>query len=160
MLRLSETKISISIFNKIPRSYRNPYLCGEFYFSMKKYKYYFAAFSAFFIWGFFSLGLKPISNYPSLDILFYRLFFSVLTMSVINLVFRRKNIRKNWNDFSEMPIEKKRKIILLTRRCALILASNWFIFIYVVNHVSVKAWFPCLFDLPNIDNSFCILFAS
>jgi chloramphenicol-sensitive protein RarD len=106
---------------------------------MKKYKYYFAAFSAFFLWGFFSLGLKPISSYPSLDILFYRLFFSVLTISVINLVFRKKNIRKNWNDFSQMSLENKRKTVILTLVGAIILASNWFIFIYVVNHVSVKA---------------------
>ncbi|HKO76408.1 MAG TPA: EamA family transporter [Flavobacterium sp.] len=106
---------------------------------MKKYKYYFAAFSAFFIWGFFSLALKPISSYPSLDILFYRVFFSVLTMTVINLVFRKKNIRKNWDDFSAMPSKKKRSIVVLTLVGAMILASNWFIFIYVVNHVSVKA---------------------
>src|SRR6187431_394355 len=106
---------------------------------MKKYKYYFAAFSAFFIWGFFSLGLKPISSYPSLDILFYRLFFSVLAMTAINLTFRKKNIRKNWDDFSAMEPKKKRNIIVLTLVGAMILASNWFIFIYVVNHVSVKA---------------------
>jgi len=106
---------------------------------MKKYKYYFAAFSAFFIWGFFSLALKPISSYPSLDILFYRVFFSVITMTLINLVFRQKNIRKNWNEFSVMPSQKKKNIVILTLVGAFILASNWFIFIYVVNHVSVKA---------------------
>ncbi|CAN1519525.1 RarD Predicted permeases [Flavobacteriaceae bacterium] len=106
---------------------------------MKKYNYYFAAFSAFFIWGFFSLALKPLSNYPSLDILFYRVFFSVLTMTAINLVFRRKNIRKNWNDFTIMPSKKKKSILVLTLVGSMILASNWFIFIYVVNHVSVKA---------------------
>ncbi|WP_281322316.1 EamA family transporter [Flavobacterium aestivum] len=106
---------------------------------MKKYKYYFAAFSAFFIWGFFSLALKPISNYPSLDILFYRVFFSVLTMTAINLVFRQKNIRKNWNDFKVMPQKKKKTIVTLTLVGSLILASNWFIFIYVVNHINVKS---------------------
>jgi chloramphenicol-sensitive protein RarD len=106
---------------------------------MKKYNYYFAAFSAFFIWGFFSLALKPLSSYPSLDILFYRVFFSVLTMTAINLVFRRKNILKNWNDFTIMPSKKKKSIVALTLVGSMILASNWFIFIYVVNHVSVKA---------------------
>ena len=106
---------------------------------MKKYKYYFAAFTAFFIWGFFSLALKPISGYPSLDILFYRVFFSVLTMTAINLIFRRNSIRKNWEDFSTMTSKKKISIAVLTLVGSLILASNWFIFIYVVNHVSVKA---------------------
>jgi chloramphenicol-sensitive protein RarD len=106
---------------------------------MKKYNHYFAAFAAFFIWGFFSLALKPISHYPSLDILFYRVFFSVLTMTAINLIFRRKNIQKNWNDFTTMTSKRKRSIVVLTLVGSLILASNWFIFIYVVNHVSVKA---------------------
>jgi chloramphenicol-sensitive protein RarD len=106
---------------------------------MKKYNHYFAAFAAFFIWGFFSLALKPISHYPSLDILFYRVFFSVLTMTAINLIFRRKNIQKNWNDFTTMTSKRKKSIVVLTLVGSLILASNWFIFIYVVNHVSVKA---------------------
>ncbi len=106
---------------------------------MKKYNYYFAAFTAFFIWGFFSLALKPISSYPSLDILFYRVFFSVLTLTAINLLFRRKNIKKNWDDFKVMPKKKKQTITILTLAGSLILASNWLIFIYVINHVNVKA---------------------
>jgi chloramphenicol-sensitive protein RarD len=106
---------------------------------MKKYNYYFAAFSAFFLWGFFSLALKPISSYPSLDILFYRVFFSVFALTAINLIFRKSSLKKNWEDFSKMPKKNKQKIILLTLVGSLILASNWLIFIYVINHVSVKA---------------------
>lgn len=124
---------------KLLKSNRKPYLCSEFYFSMKKYNYYFAAFTAFFIWGFFSLALKPISSYPSLDILFYRVFFSVLALTAINLLFKRKNLKKNWADFSIMPKNKKQKTIILTLAGSLILASNWLIFIYVINHVNVKA---------------------
>lgn len=106
---------------------------------MKKYKYYLAAFSAFFLWGFFSLGLKPIANYPSLDILFYRVFLSTITMTVVNLFFRKKIIQKNWTDFLTMPPQKKKNIVGLSLLGGLILAANWFIFIYVVNHVSVNA---------------------
>jgi chloramphenicol-sensitive protein RarD len=106
---------------------------------MKKNNYYFAAFIAFFIWGFFSLALKPISSYPSLDILFYRVFFSVVTITAINLLFRKKNIKKDWDDFKVMPKKNRQKIILLTLAGSLILACNWFLFIYVVNHVNVKA---------------------
>jgi len=106
---------------------------------MKKYKYYFAAFFAFFLWGFFSLGLKPISSYASLDIMFYRVFFSALTITAINLLFRKNNIRKNWNEFSGMSSQKKKNTLILTCVGGIILSANWFIFIYVVNHVSVKA---------------------
>jgi chloramphenicol-sensitive protein RarD len=106
---------------------------------MKLTKYYLAAFFAFFIWGFFSLALKPLHNYPSLDIMFYRVFFSVVVMVLINLVFRRNVLRKNWNHFSKMSQEQKRSTVVLTLGGALFLASNWFVFIFVMNHVSVKA---------------------
>ena len=106
---------------------------------MKLTQYYLAAFFAFFIWGFFSLALKPLHNYPSLDIMFYRVFFSVVVMVLINLVFRRNVIRKNWNHFSKMSQEKKRSTVVLTLGGSVFLASNWFVFIFVMNHVSVKA---------------------
>jgi chloramphenicol-sensitive protein RarD len=106
---------------------------------MRFNKYYFAAFSAFFIWGFFSLALKPLHNYPSLDILFYRVFFSVVTMVFINLVFRRKVVTKDWNHFKSISPKEKQNVVLLTLGGGVFLASNWFVFIYVMNHVSVKA---------------------
>ena len=106
---------------------------------MKKYNYYFAAFTAFFLWGFFSLALKPIADYSSTDIMFYRVFFSAITMTALNVFFRKNVIKKNWDDLNSMPKEKKQKVILLTLVGSLILACNWFLFIYVVNHVSVKA---------------------
>jgi chloramphenicol-sensitive protein RarD len=106
---------------------------------MKLTKYYLAAFFAFFIWGFFSLALKPLHNYSSLDIMFYRVFFSVVVMVLINLIFRKNVIRENWNHFSKMSQEQKRSTVVLTLGGALFLASNWFVFIFVMNHVSVKA---------------------
>lgn len=106
---------------------------------MKQTKYYLAAFFAFFIWGFFSLALKPLHNYSSLDILFYRVFFSVFIMVFINLAFRRNVIRENRNHFNKMDLKKKRRTVALTLGGAFFLASNWFVFIFVMNHVSVKA---------------------
>lgn len=106
---------------------------------MKLTQYYLAAFFAFFIWGFFSLALKPLHNYASLDIMFYRVFFSVVVMVLINLAFRSNVIRKNWNHFSKMSQEQKRSTVVLTLGGAVFLASNWFVFIFVMNHVSVKA---------------------
>ena len=106
---------------------------------MRLNKYYLAAFSAFFVWGFFSLALKPLHDYPSLDILFYRVFFSVVTMLLINLSFRRKILKKNWKQFKSMTAKQKRSVIVLTLGGGVFLSSNWFIFIYVMNHVSVKA---------------------
>ncbi len=106
---------------------------------MKLTKFYLAAFTAFTIWGFFSLALKPLSGFSSLDILFYRVFFSVILMTFINLVFRKKTIAENVLILKKMISKQQKSVIFLTLGGAFILASNWFIFIYVVNHISVKA---------------------
>jgi chloramphenicol-sensitive protein RarD len=106
---------------------------------MRLNKYYLAAFSAFFVWGFFSLALKPLHDYPSLDILFYRVFFSAVTMLLINLSFRKKVLKKDWNHFKSMAPKQRRSVVLLTLGGGVFLSSNWFVFIYVMNHISVKA---------------------
>ncbi|KIA86373.1 EamA family transporter [Flavobacterium sp. AED] len=106
---------------------------------MRLNKYYLAAFSAFFVWGFFSLALKPLHDYPSLDILFYRVFFSVVTMLLINLSFRKKVLKKDWNHFKSLAPKQQRSVVVLTLGGGVFLSSNWFVFIYVMNHISVKA---------------------
>ncbi|ESU26633.1 hypothetical protein FLJC2902T_26080 [Flavobacterium limnosediminis JC2902] len=106
---------------------------------MRINKYYLAAFTAFVIWGFFSLALKPIHNYPSLDILFYRVFLSVVLISAINLFLRRDVLKKDWNNFKKQSQSDKNKIIRVNVGGGMLLTANWFIFIYVMNHISVKA---------------------
>ncbi|CAN1521437.1 RarD Predicted permeases [Flavobacteriaceae bacterium] len=106
---------------------------------MKTYKYYFAAFTAFLIWGFFSLALKPLQDYPSLDILFYRVFLSSIVMLLINLLFRRKTVKENALLFSNLKPNDKKRILFLTLGGSFLLIINWFIFIFVVNHINVKA---------------------
>lgn len=112
---------------------------ATFYFKMKLTKYYLAAVSAFVIWGFFSLVLKPLHEYPSLDILFYRVFICVVLMLVINLGFRKKTIVDTVTYFKTLNGKQKRNLILLTFGGSMLLTANWFIFIYVMNHISVKA---------------------
>jgi len=106
---------------------------------MRINKYYLAAFVAFVIWGFFSLALKPIHDYPSLDILFYRVFFSVVLISAINLVIRRNVLLKDWKNYKSKSKSDRNKIIRVNVGGGLLLTANWFIFIYVMNHISVKA---------------------
>ncbi|WP_296150010.1 EamA family transporter [uncultured Flavobacterium sp.] len=105
---------------------------------MRISKHYFAAVSAFIIWGFFSLVLKPLQDYPSLDILFYRVFLCVILMLGINLLFRRNILKETKQNFTEMLPKQKRNAILLTLGGAILLTANWFFFIYVMNHVGVK----------------------
>lgn len=106
---------------------------------MKVAKYYAAAIAAFVIWGFFSLVLKPIHNYPSLDILFYRVFFCGAIMLFISLLIRRKVLRETRKAFKRLSKREKRRLVLLNLGGGVFLTGNWFFFIYVMNHVSVKA---------------------
>lgn len=106
---------------------------------MKTTKYYIAAITCFVIWGFFSLVLKPIHEYPSLDILFYRVFSCSILMLLIAFTFKRKKIKETIATFKAMPVYEKRRSILLNIGGSVFLMANWFTFIYVMNHVSVKA---------------------
>ncbi len=106
---------------------------------MKFNKYYASALLAFIIWGFFSLALKPLHDYPSLDILFYRVFFSTTVLLVINFVFRINLLKKNLQLFQSFSKKKKRNTILLTTAGGFLLVFNWFLFMYAVNHVSLQS---------------------
>ncbi|MBF4515438.1 EamA family transporter [Flavobacterium sp. ANB] len=106
---------------------------------MKTTKYYIAAITAYTIWGFFSLVLKPIHDYPSLDILFNRVFSCSILMLLIVFAFKRKKVKETIEIFKALPKAEKRKAILLNIGGSVFLMANWFTFIYVMNHVSVKA---------------------
>ncbi|MXN90578.1 EamA family transporter [Flavobacterium sp. Sd200] len=104
-----------------------------------RYKYYLAAATAFAIWGCFSFVLKPLHNYPSPDILFYRIFCCVILMVATNLLFRKKAIAETKSSLALLKPETRRNLMILTVISSLMLAGNWFFFIYVMNHISVKA---------------------
>jgi len=102
-------------------------------------KYYLSALSSFAIWGFFSLALKALHEYASLDILFYRVFFCAVIMLIIGLTLRAKVLKQNIGIFQKLTAKQKKQAILLTLSGGLLLTGNWFFFIYAVNHISVKA---------------------
>lgn len=104
-----------------------------------RYKYYLAVITAFTIWGFFSLVLKSLDTFPAFDILFYRAIISVFIMLLVSLFLRPKAFRKNITIFQYLPEKTKRKILIVNLLSGLFLALNWFIFIYVMNNVSVSA---------------------
>ena len=102
-------------------------------------KYYLAALSSFIIWGFFSLALKPLHNYASLDILFYRVFYATGLLLIINLIFRIKIIKTDLQILKNLETNQKYKSIFLTTFGGLLLILNWFLFIYAVNHISLQS---------------------
>ena len=102
-------------------------------------KYYLAAITAYTVWGFFSLVLKPLHAYSSVDILFYRVFSCALLMLLINFLFRREKCRESLRLFKMLSVQKKRRAVLLNVAGSVFLTGNWFSFIYVMNHISIKA---------------------
>lgn len=107
--------------------------------NLNNLKYYLAAILAFSIWGTFSLVLKPLQAYSSLDILFYRVFSCAILMSMISILFRQKIIRKNFEFFKSLPKKRQKEIIGLNIGASIFLTVNWFSFIYVMNHINVRA---------------------
>lgn len=102
-------------------------------------KYYLSALSAFIIWGFISILLKPMHIYPSMDILFYRVFFSASILSIV-LIFLNPSLRKNnINSFKSMSLQNKKQTVFSTLIGGVFLAFNWFFFIYAMNNISIKA---------------------
>lgn len=106
---------------------------------MQLNKYFISAFSAFFIWGFFSLALKPLHDYPSLDILFYRVFYATTLLLVINIFFRKEKLKADFLVYKSFSKSEKNKIFGLTVLGGFLLVFNWFLFMYCVNQVSVQA---------------------
>lgn len=102
-------------------------------------KYYLSAFSAFVIWGFFSLVLKPLHQFPSLDILFYRVFYSTVLLLVISLVFRKTALKNDLEVWKKLDSKQRYKLGFMTILGGFLLITNWFLFIYAMNHVSLKS---------------------
>jgi chloramphenicol-sensitive protein RarD len=109
------------------------------FFYMKVNKYYASALSSFIIWGFFSLALKPLHNYPSLDILFYRVFYATGLLIIINAFFRKNKVKNDIQIFKNLDKKQKNKFLFLTIFGGFLLVFNWFLFMYAVNHVSLKS---------------------
>lgn len=104
-----------------------------------KSKYYIAVITAFGIWGFFSIVLKSLDSFSAFDILSYRTVGSVLIMLFVSLVLRPKALRTNIKLFQSFSLRDKRRIIILNILSGFFLALNWYIYIYVMNNVSVSA---------------------
>ena len=105
---------------------------------MNKKKHYAAAITAFVGWGFFSIPLRALGNYPVGEILYFRILFSSLIMLVIILAFRREDWRKDWATLKAISISERRKIILLTLAGGALLSVNWLLFIYTVNSINIR----------------------
>lgn len=98
-----------------------------------------AVLSAFIIYGMFSLPLKAIDEFPALEILLSRLLISSALILLVSLVFRRKNTLESIRIYQNSSKKEKRNLWTVNLVSALMLAINWYLFIYVMNNISVNA---------------------
>lgn len=105
---------------------------------MNNPKHYVAGISAFVIWGFFSIPLRAISDYPVGEILYFRILFAFLVLLLIIVAFKRAEMRKDLTYLKSFPRQQRNKIILLTMSGGALLIVNWLTFIYIVNSINIK----------------------
>ncbi|SIT95111.1 EamA family transporter [Pontibacter indicus] len=100
--------------------------------------YYAAGIAAFMIWGFIPFPLKALADYPSGQILFFRVALSVTLLLLITLVFRRKNMVQTIAQVKASKPREARRFLLFTFLGGTLLTINWLTFIYVINHINIQ----------------------
>ncbi len=108
-------------------------------FQAGRLKYFAAALISVAMWGFFSIPLRNLKAFRSEDILYYRVFVSLIITWLVILVFKRQHLK---NDISYIKLESKanqRKLLRLTLAAGVLITGNWFSFIYAVNNVSLTS---------------------
>jgi len=85
-----------------------------------------SATSAFLIWGLTPIYFKAIRAVPAFEILLHRIVWSCLFLILLVL------IMKKWPEFKQ--VIKNGRTLLILLATTVIVASNWFVFIWAINH--------------------------
>lgn len=102
-------------------------------------KYLFAAFLAPFMWGFMSIPVRWIREYPAEDILYFRIVTALAVLWFYILLFQRKTLRSDIQKFNDLSKNGKIKQTALIVLASLLIFGNWFTYIYAVNHISIQS---------------------
>lgn len=106
---------------------------------LKQYKYILAAITSTLMWGFFSIPLRNLKQFPSDEILLYRIYASLIFTWLIMLVFRKKQMTLDFKYVKSLTSAEKRNLYLLIIVAGFLITGNWFSFIYAINHVSLQS---------------------
>jgi chloramphenicol-sensitive protein RarD len=102
-------------------------------------RYFFAGILSFAIWGFFSIPLRNLKAFPSEEILYYRIFTSLVVIWIAIFIFRKKQLRADLIYLSSLRPKDQGNILLQLAGSTLLLTSNWYTYIYAVNNVSLQS---------------------
>jgi len=87
----------------------------------------------------FSIPLRNLKAYPSQEILYYRIFVSLICIWLAILLFRRKELRRDVNFLADSTASEGVRIGLQILISTLLLTGNWYTYIYAVNHISLQS---------------------
>ena len=104
----------------------------------------------FVFWGFAPIYFKLIQNVPALTIIAHRIIWGALFLFVYLLLREHKRL------FSALKISKKQLLILLVS--GLLVASNWLMFVWAVNHNQILATSLGYFINPLVNILLGVLF--
>lgn len=102
-------------------------------------KYLFSGVLSALIWGFFAIPLRNLKAYPPEQILYYRIFTSLVVIWLAILLFRRKELKRDISHFKQMAAGEKRVVLMQVIGATVLLVLNWYTFIYAINNVSIKS---------------------
>ncbi|NII84698.1 chloramphenicol-sensitive protein RarD [Pedobacter sp. SG908] len=83
--------------------------------------------------------MRNIKGFPPHEILYYRIFVSIIVVWATILLFRREALKNDLNFLKSLSTRKKTRLLLLTIISSFLITGNWFTYIYAVNSVSLKA---------------------
>ena len=104
-----------------------------------KSRYLLAAFLSVAIWGFFSIPLRNLRAFPSEEILYYRIFTSLVVIWLAIFLFRRKELKQDIQYYKSTLPAAKKIIVYQIIGATILLTLNWYTFIYAINNVSIKS---------------------
>ncbi len=84
---------------------------------------------AYLIWGFFPVYFKAVSTVPPLQVVSHRIAWSFVFLCLLI------TLRHRWNDIRNVMAQRKSLLILVGT--ALLIATNWLVFIIAVKHGEV-----------------------
>ncbi|ETZ19754.1 EamA family transporter [Pedobacter sp. V48] len=102
-------------------------------------KFFFAGILSFAIWGFFSIPLRNLKEFPSEEILYYRIFTSLVFIWITIFIFRRKYLKSDIAYLSSITSKERKIVFLQLATSTVLLTSNWYTYIYAVNNVSLQS---------------------
>lgn len=104
-----------------------------------KGKYFLSGIASFVIWGFFAIPLRNLKGFPATEILYYRIFISLILIWASIFLFRKSQLKKDIASVKSLSTKEKSKFIWLTIISTFLVTANWYTFIYAINNVSIKS---------------------